>query len=1054
MSEFFDKILRCRGIKTAPLPLWKLEITDEEYTELKSTLSRLRSCDFWNYGKEFALFYAECWRREYYGGAPSKDFMTEKMGFPHSYTKEIFEYARKALSALHIPILQNSSKNFFFRTLLLQGGLPMAYVQHKDGFNKFKEFLKSLLKKTSRLEIDWENTEIIKDFPCVNLLPESYRNDNIYAVSLQIVRAIEEERDDLLPYKSEAVELKELTKSLKDEREKIRKHSVTHPLSINWVLSIPNDSSCSKGEFSYALDNIKTIYSNMISGLEAQNCFQFDIFVSQQYVATYKKVKYDEDNNVAIYKRINSDNKKFIWHGENVIEVKVVSDCCKPLFPQVVDCYAPNLSVPQIFQKSSLGYIQHDDVQSSDCIALLPQEWVTDDSIETTNLSINGEILKLVPSSELTGKDDISIKNSVTNETMQLACKTSIYSVSYGGVYLHWLEKANFILLEKKPFIKIYDSDGNSYNPKNVLVQENGNNEWKPFNLHTTLKTGIVNIKVKCPDDSEDIRKFYFIGDLKFEDEKATSTEAYIKCNLNWGTILPIKEDSLSYTEISRTIYSTKWKVERTPSSSKFPTTCSFEISNHNNPDLRISIPAPYEGLCLVKKDEIVPDGAIISINDFSSYSVISSGNKTNKMEIGYTSATSSTADKTIEIEIKNSITPLSNYEESINRIFLANGFGTFDRKAAATLRFGKNSYKIRHFVLDTQANEPSNSIEVHTLDKNASFVFELGNLFACKIEEPSSENHPSVISLEKLESGHYIFPSESPDGNYVIFSGIYDKQRIVPKLYTILNGQITDATIDSRSADAQNNKVSWRAELENESIQNSSAWDKVPVYIEIADKYRIPFRTFNAITMAVSTPQLTTRLLACLFWNNKTDSMLPALLRMEQELAIAFHWNRKDIIGQEVFNLISQLPPAISDSFLPLFIEFFKNVMAITLDEDVATELAKALAGSLPNNNLDVIQLDAINAYKAQAIGKNPTNSDLPVVELPLKYGYYAKIKMKDYQKTLIHAPLFVYEYIQGWNDSLWESSPEGINRRRVINFYRQYYKPTYYKILMDMLR
>jgi methyl-accepting chemotaxis protein len=92
----------------------------------------------------------------------------------------------------------------------------MAYVQHKDGFNKFKEFLKSLLKKTSRLEIDWENTEIIKDFPCVNLLPESYRNDNIYAVSLQIVRAIEEERDDLLPYKSEAVELKELTKSLKD----------------------------------------------------------------------------------------------------------------------------------------------------------------------------------------------------------------------------------------------------------------------------------------------------------------------------------------------------------------------------------------------------------------------------------------------------------------------------------------------------------------------------------------------------------------------------------------------------------------------------------------------------------------------------------------------------------------------------------------------------------------------------------------------------------------------------------------------------------------------
>lgn len=1065
MSIFFDKLLENRGIKQAPVPLWKLEITDQEYYDLKRILSNLSTFDYWNYGKEFALFYAEYWRREYQGGIPSKELMAEKMGHPQSEaSKKIYDYAKDALKKLHIPVIQHNSKHnsrkFFFRTLLLQGGLPMAYVHHKEGFNKFKEFLKSLLKKTSRIEIDWDDTDAIKEFTCINILPQSYQNENIYAVSLQIIRAIEEGRDELLPYKTENDELKQLTSILKKERECIKNKAVTRPLSISWVLNLSEAAKGKNGIFTYSLDKAKTIYSSMINGLDAKECYQFDIFVSQQYIATYKKVKFDEEHNEATYKRINSDNKSFRWHGENIIDVKIVCDNEKPIFPQVIGCCAPNLSVPQVFQKNSVGYIQHNDFQSSECMTLLPDEWDSVEDIEKENIFINEETLKLIYFPEDSEKNNISIVNKTTNEKIELTNTSSKYSVMYGGVYLSWLEKANYALLKERPFIRVYDVDGECSSPKSVLIQEKGSSSWKNYTQQTILKPGIVSIKVVCPDNSEDIRKFYYIGSLEFNSpDNCSATEAEISCILNWGRIIPAKDDISSYAEISRNNQRVAWKVNRNVNASKYPTTCSFEISNSGNPDLKISIPAPYEGLCLVKNDEIIPNGSVLSVNDFSNFSVISSGKRSNTMDISYFSVNSTNIPKTIRLNIKNSITPLSNFEESINRMFSANGFNTFDRLSAATLKFGKNTYKIRYFVLDSMANGPSNSIEVHALDKDARFVCNSGELYGCKLEEPDSENTPKVIQLEHLENGQYIFPEDSEDGSYVIFSGAYDIQRIVPKLYILQNGIIIDKDVDNRINDNSQNRENWHSLLEDGFIQNSSAWEKIPIYMEIADKYRIPFRTFNALTEAVSTPQLATRLLTCLLWNNKTDSMLPALLKIEQEFAMAFHWNRSSIIGEEILSLTSQLQPPMNTYFLPMFMDFFKKVMAITLDEAIAIELTRALSDNLKNQEPDKISNSDINTYRSQAVGKNSDNTDLPTIDLPLNKGYYKGQAVNDkninkYQKTLINAPLFVYEYTQGWNDILWDDTPEGISRRRVINFYRQYYKPSYYKILIDMLK
>ena len=97
MAHFFDQLLSNRGLQSAPKPLCKLNVTDEEYAELKdvirqSLINNTSSC----YGKEYALFYAEVWRREYNGGKMSKDRVAEYAEIDSTLSDVLYKNARKA----------------------------------------------------------------------------------------------------------------------------------------------------------------------------------------------------------------------------------------------------------------------------------------------------------------------------------------------------------------------------------------------------------------------------------------------------------------------------------------------------------------------------------------------------------------------------------------------------------------------------------------------------------------------------------------------------------------------------------------------------------------------------------------------------------------------------------------------------------------------------------------------------------------------------------------------------------------------------------------------
>ncbi|MFS1772274.1 hypothetical protein ACLMOX_02550 [Prevotella histicola] len=66
-------------------PLWKLHVQEQEYLDLKDTLSAayIRG-NLEMYTREAAIFYAEWWRREYNGGTPSKERVARAAGIERS----------------------------------------------------------------------------------------------------------------------------------------------------------------------------------------------------------------------------------------------------------------------------------------------------------------------------------------------------------------------------------------------------------------------------------------------------------------------------------------------------------------------------------------------------------------------------------------------------------------------------------------------------------------------------------------------------------------------------------------------------------------------------------------------------------------------------------------------------------------------------------------------------------------------------------------------------------------------------------------------------------
>lgn len=1041
---------RNRPSITPDMPLWKLKLKEEEYTDLKNTLvqNAYRLEDF---GIEAALCYAEWWRRDYNGGIPSREDVAVGLGLPRCCWKQLYKAARHGLASHGFAFIHSLKGNEYFRTLLNQGGLPVNYIKNGTDLSGFSRFLIGLVEELSSINIDWDdnNLDLIKNFNCIAYLGKAFKNDNIYDVSLQIAHAIISEEDRWLPYDDTDASLSELTKSLKREYWRVKSEHRTKPLSLTWKLRLTSSESAN---LFVNLNVVKEISSKSIEGLDYQSCYTFDVFVAGVLVGKYVRkslVKDDEGEVVgAIYSRITIGVANDIkWNGEPVVEVKIRCDNDDRLFPTLCGSYPPNFECPQVFQMLDDNvYALKSTANAENNIAVFSTDWKCDGSHK---LLLNGELYSAIEFA-----DKVDLHNCVSNEDVSITNEFTPYCAEFRGTYIQWVEQSNFKLLTRIPVISVFDQTGNRVgNIRPKYRVHNSKTEWRNLSNACLLPFGLVDIKVVFPDNKYVMETFYFIDDMTFvsRNEGMFSTELRLESRHTVSAKVCECED-LSVEMIDKNT----WKISRDACASKYSPTCNLKIIAKGNPPLRVSVAVPFEGIVISDLEgKIVPSGKIISYDNLRYFNIICHG-WSGMIDVTYKS------DKITDGEIMHlrspvieGIVPLSDYRDLFARMYQLYGTNTFDRSSSIELRICDKRIYIRKFVLDSELDSDKIRIKDYTSKDNFDFIYD-GDVYALPVSENIKPAELVQIKLEPYNRQKNLFtiPDELLNSEVILFSGPESSRRLVPKYYNLGH---EDYSLEVRGKKSAANIMLWGERLGKDDVFAGEYWKKTVETFRIISKFNLPFTTCNAFKAISCDSKLLVNLILACWLNDASNLLIQEIDRLEDELNIAVHWIPRTVWGECIESFISSLPSvlcSIMDAKLGEITELINRLFNATLSTEVASELTQYVVGEGKIGSAQIFSNADINRFKSRIHGYTDNNIDLPLIRFVLKNKYYADQEMHASYRAMIESAMCAAENLAQVEGCINLFSSESRDHARIINFYRKYFKETHSEIFIGTVK
>lgn len=1054
--ELYRTILKAQGIDhlTPDFPLWKLKVSEDMYAALKVCLYKAaKEGQLDEYGKEAAIFYAEWWRREYSGGRPTFKDVAETLGIPY-FREELYKTARRALERIGYTFIRGQYRTEYFRTMLNLGGLPINCIKNNDGnFSNYKRFLQGLVRELSLINYDWTDNDnsIINQFNCITYLGSSFRNDNIYDVSMQIAHAIIMDNETYLPYDSSDESFQALTKSLRSELHRARKEKRIKPLTLNWKLATTPEG---KGILMFNMDIIKEVSSFSIPGLNIKTCSAFDVIVAGQLVAQYSRSKINKDPETSeiievIYSRRSIGvSKDILWNGDPVVEVKVRCDNDDRLFLTISGSYPPNFDYPQLFKKvDDTLYTKCTSANSENNIAIFSNEWQCANS---NVIEIQGNSFNYVEVS-----DDVPLRNTQSGEEFVIQNLFTEYTAEFSNNYIQWLEKSSHKLCTSIPAIHVYDKEKNVVNNiKKYYRKHASNSRWRAITSACILPIGLVDIKVEFPDGHYTVETFYSIGKLDFEsaNERVDSTDLICNCGDNFVVEVEHEEEILIHKRSTNT-----WTISQNHGINTVASTCAFRLYRTGEPTLRIEIPIPFDGINIIDMlGNTVPNGKIISLSNLSFFKIVSHGAANRRIDVTYEDSNEESVvkQKHLRGSVYEGIVSMAEYEDLVNRIFNLYGENSFSRSCSALITIGDKQVQIRKFILDSNIEENNIVINDNTEANTQDFLYS-GSIYAYPVGDDITPADFKVYQLEQVEDKINTFkaPEDFPGAEAVVFSGPETKRRIVPKYYCF---ESEDFNIEDRSNRMLTNVSWWREKLHNDDLFAGKYWNIACKSYSIANKYNLPYSSFNCIKAIAGSPNLLVKFSLEMWLNEMKDIMLQDIERFEQELMLSFHW----IPIQRWSSVINDLFAALPGPMLPFFsskiggfIEFTQEIFQSTLSFEIANEFNKLIGGASIGKGEPFYNWDIKN-YTAQIKGLSDINDDLPVVKHMLAGRYYDGQTLLPYYKVMIESAMLAAENCYHPKVKINLFSFENKEHSRAVNFYRKYFKEIYSEIFIRTVR
>lgn len=1025
-SSFINDFLKTKHLnKHDGRPLWKYNLSRGEYTELKKCISQISSN--WDYydPRDITMFFAEWWKNEYNGGILSIEDVFESVKGCKLPLDDFYKAAQKGAVLLGIKWIKRANI-LKFRTLLLQGGLPINHLLNHSGV--YTNFLKKVLeiRPTTIDEFAYEDD-------IVRILPSSSRNEAIYESCLQIVQAIWSGNEEYLSIFENNTTTNASFKSISDE---LKKHKTAIENTVKkrskfrafWVLHKKENSNEIYLEFNFPdiieeNDFRDLLFKNIKDNVHIELKVEYQLIINDLLICKFKK------NLKGNYKIFRFSDTNILWNGEETKpEIYLLSnDGAKFDFPISLIDY-PKITEPTLWtQKTENEWILNKGTHCKqlEAIIIFSNKWRLKEELNISELILKQQVLNWARF-----EGDIQIYNG----SEQIEFKTNAASFDWLLVEEkpEWILRSNIPVVRNWPKIAAFNADNEQINDIILSWRMFGGIIWNKWN-NGILPQGYIEYRIEALG-LEEKDSFFNLGALDLAFMSRTPNDATIEIKRCGDLILNAKEgQSLTLKQCNNLITATLEDIQKTPKSIK-----AVVRNSNQNRSLQLEILPPFRGVKLFKPNGSILDNEALLYGNFTGYRIISSLH--NNTTIRYYICLYNTNDDSIKIsrELPNNITPLRKYEEIVFRLFQLTN--TMDKSSSVTIELldyvddKKNCYLVQNYN--------KNIIYYYEDDRLKINIEGMGDeieLFAIPVD--CQPHEIELIALSK-DNGVYSLPENISLKKFIIFSELNNiNYRLLPCLVSS-SEDIQHSPIEKKAQ--RNERVNnYTAELLSESV-NGDCWEKLKKYYHISINREIPFSTFDILCAAGSTPELSAKLFCYLCVYNEDPNFIDKTSKeLENDLGFCFHWIPKDDWAKAIDWICDSFP---NEELLPVI---GNNILDLIKDNDPMIWFDKIADYSVNNNSYTIEGfMRNVEVSRMRQLLNEKVMNELPKTcpKVPDNFKHILPVDSSNaIVKLLLKVPMAVALSISGIDKNIWGDDEKSKIIRRNIQ-YAQWVAPEWY--------
>lgn len=1002
--SFFNSLLQTKNLpKHDGRPLWRYLLTNEDFEKLLEELRNTKPV-FLD-PRDVTLYYAEWWKKNYNGGIPSKQEIFDDLSGNIRFNfneEDFYKLAKKGAQMLGVKWISKQN-TLYFRTLLLQGGLPLLHISENQG--KYQDFLLAVLE---------EQPQSMEDFifktHITGLLPQSSQNDIIYGNCFEIVKSIlndENIYDELL---NSNEFLSKISNNLKIRKQQlIRTQRLSKPKNY-WLLSFKKE----KLEISLRIglaDTYNTESLSNILGFEATGK-EYQFYVNDKLICVFRKM-INGIFNTDWYQQQNQE-----WNGESNLPYTYVLEEGKKIEVKDFIETIPNLHEPSLwsrFSDNEWRLIKGNGTSNKEAAILFPSEWYS--NLLSMELSLYKTQL-----SWLTFEGEVEINNQ--QQFRKYLSGVNSFEWTIISQKPAWMQKASMSVVQKKPDIIIYDENDKKL-PNNrfkiCLRKHNSNEPWEELPKLNYIPLGCIDVKIE-KDELIAYDMFFNIGNLQaiYTHKALDNAEISIRNTdsfefiLDESTILKIQQLKNNFSLNVNTAFS------------KIPTGIKGSVGHRNLKKLYFEMASPFEGMAIINGNgRIIAEDEKLTLANLYGLRILSTPNSGTILRIKNRLKTEVIITKVI----KESSQPVISFKDEITRLYYLADAMDFRNQVCLEIVEGNKSktYAISGF---------SHTLNVEEQFQNKVCLFESDDeldLFAIPLN-CKSENIV-LIPLFRNEL-YYTIPHTEITNQFIVISSKEDNSQLMPRFVN------TDE--DFEGIEKEERIDCFHSQLLEDNFEDQM-WKQLLSYFNICIENNLPFSTFDQLRAISRSSNVAARAFFFLGINQEdTDYFIQkAIPEMEKDLGFCFHWIKKDD-WEIALNELDEL-------YKNQYFEQIFGLVSLYMHENGFDDIFKFITGKSIKKE-HILHSD-IRELRSQ-LGERVL-SEMPFHTPKITKEYNISIKDHLPVKLLLRSPIAVAESINGTQKEhpIWAGDDHRENIRRNIQ-YSQYLNPEFYnRVILQAL-